>query len=135
MNETRTRMSFDPEIQAESSVCPSHQLPPIAVHCFTGKLDEALAYLDSGCYIGLTGFICKPDRGEALRNIILPSVPLERIMIETDASFKSFTKGQRDSEPAHVVRVAMQVSQTHGIPLERVCSVTNGTATKFFRLE
>jgi Tat protein secretion system quality control protein TatD with DNase activity len=70
-----------------------------------------------------------------LRNIVLPRIPLERIMIETDASFKSFTKGQRDSEPAHVVGVAMQVSQTLGIPLELVCSVKTETAAKFFRLE
>jgi TatD DNase family protein len=107
------------------------------VHCFTGTCDEAKAYLQRGYFLGFTGFICKPDRGADLRNLVLPSIPLERIMIETDAPFMSFIKmkGQRNSEPSHVVGVAKQLSETLNIPLEQVCSVTTATATKFFRLE
>lgn len=36
------------------------KLPPILVHCFTGSSEHALAYLDKGFYIGLTGGTFKP---------------------------------------------------------------------------
>ncbi|KAM3717994.1 3'-5' ssDNA/RNA exonuclease TatD [Dirofilaria immitis] len=63
-------------------------LPPVVIHCFTGKAIEAEAYIKMGCYIGLTGFLWK-DRSDdgikyALRNCI---VPLERLLLETDAPF------------------------------------------------
>lgn len=36
--------------------------------------------------IGLTGTICKHERGRVLRQL-LPSVPLERLLLETDAPY------------------------------------------------
>lgn len=31
------------------------KLPAVLIHCFTGTAQQALAYLDKGFYIGLTG--------------------------------------------------------------------------------
>jgi TatD DNase family protein len=31
------------------------KLPPAVLHCFTGTVDQAKAYLDLGLYIGITG--------------------------------------------------------------------------------
>jgi TatD DNase family protein len=59
------------------------KLPPIVIHCFTGKKEEAMAYLERGFYIGLTGFICKKNRGQHVRDF-LRDIPLDRIMLETD---------------------------------------------------
>ncbi|VBB30771.1 unnamed protein product [Acanthocheilonema viteae] len=63
-------------------------LPPVVIHCFTGKASEAETYIKMGCYIGLTGFLWK-DRSDngikyALRNY---KIPLERVLLETDAPF------------------------------------------------
>ena len=125
------------EVQADDAI--SSPLPPIVVHCFTGTHEEAQNYLKRGYFIGFTGIICKKERGAHLRDLVLPDIPLDRIMIETDAPFMSFIKGkgrrQRHSEPAHVVGVAKQLSSTLDISLEQVCSVTTETATKFFRLD
>jgi TatD DNase family protein len=62
----------------------NNKLPPIVIHCFTGRKEEAMAYLERGFYIGLTGFICKTNRGKHVREF-LKDIPLDRMMLETDA--------------------------------------------------
>ena len=116
---------------ADGSAAP---LPPIVVHCFTGKEEEALEYIRRGYYIGFTGTICKKERGAPLREI-LPKLPLERLMVETDAPFMGFKKGRRRSEPADVVDVARQLAESVEKSFHEVCETTTHTATQFFRLE
>lgn len=115
----------------ESVSCP---LPPIVVHCFTGTLAEAQEYISRGYYIGFTGTICKKERGAPLRDI-LPYLPLDHIMVETDAPFMGFQKGRRGSEPADVVDVARRLADTLGETHERVFEATTKTARAFFRLD
>ena len=88
----------------------SELLPPIVVHCFTGNKEEVMEYIRRGYYIGFTGTICKKERGAPLRKL-LPSIPLEKVMVETDAPFMGFQKGRRGSEPADCTEVARKVSE------------------------
>ena len=108
-------------------------LPPIVVHCFTGSLAEAQAYIERGFYIGFTGTICKQQRGAPLR-AILPHLPLNRLMVETDAPFMGFVKGRRRSEPADVVGVAQAMADAMGIELSDVAAATTANARAFFQL-
>jgi TatD DNase family protein len=55
-------------------------------HCFTGGRDELAAYLDLGLHIGITGWACDERRGAALRDA-LAFVPLDRVLLETDAPY------------------------------------------------
>ena len=76
-------------------------LPPLVVHCFTGKKEEVEKYVERGFYIGFTGTICMHQRGEHLRQILKEGViPLDRLMIETDAPFMSPVRSVRKNEPA-----------------------------------
>lgn len=109
------------------------KLPPVVVHCFTGSLEEAKRYVDMGFHIGFTGTICKFKRGEALRNIVT-KLPLDRIMIETDAPWMGFVKGRRFSEPADVALVAKKISSLLGITPQQFARTTTTTARRFFRL-
>ena len=111
-----------------------YTLPPIVIHCFTGTEEEALTYIKRGYYIGFTGTICKKERGAPLREFI-PKIPLDRIMIETDAPFMGFKKGRRSSEPIDVIDVARKLSEVMVIPFEDVCKVTTATADSFFKLK
>lgn len=110
------------------------RLPPIVVHCFTGTEEEALTYTRRGYYLGFTGTICKRDRGAHLRDL-LPKIPLERIMIETDAPYMNFKKGRKSSEPIDVVDVARKIGQVLAIPFEEVATTTFKTTSSFFRLD
>eukprot|EP00808_Paulinella_micropora_P024387 g79501.t1 len=95
----------------------------VVVHCFTGNAAEAAEYVRRGYYIGLTGTICKHERGAALRDMLNKSiVPLSRLMLETDAPFMGFVKWRRRSEPADVVGVAQCVADCLG----RFSGVQNG---------
>ena len=116
------------QVSADDSVPP---LPPIVVHCFTGSEAEALEYVRRGYYIGFTGTICKKERGAPLREI-LPKLPLDRLMVETDAPFMGFGKGRRNSRPEDVVEVARQLAETIHRPFEEVCETTTATAQFFF---
>ncbi|MEE4186308.1 MAG: TatD family hydrolase [Gammaproteobacteria bacterium] len=55
-------------------------------HCFTGGPEELHDYLDMGLYIGITGWVCDERRGQSLR-AALPHLPLERLLLETDAPY------------------------------------------------
>lgn len=111
----------------------SNSLPPIVVHCFTGHKDEAMEYIRRGYYIGFTGTICKKDRGAQLRDL-LPFIPLDKIMVETDAPFMGFVRGRRNSEPADCSNVAKKISEIMDIPFATVCEVTTSTTNTFFGL-
>lgn len=72
--------------------------PPAIIHCFTGTKDECRAYLQHGFYIGITGFLNKQVDGAKVIQEILSEgiIPLDRLMIETDAPYLGF-EGCRDS--------------------------------------
>jgi TatD DNase family protein len=110
-----------------------HQLPPVVIHCFTGSAAEAQTYLSMGFYIGFTGTICKFERGKPLRDL-LPTVPLERIMLETDAPFMGFVKGRRESEPKDVALVAAKVAEVLGVDVAMVREITTANAKSFFNI-
>jgi TatD DNase family protein len=55
-------------------------------HCFTGNQKELQQCIDADMYIGITGWLCDERRGQELRDIV-PFIPLERLMIETDAPY------------------------------------------------
>lgn len=63
-----------------------NDLSGAVVHCFTGNTTEALDYLDLDCYLGITGWLCDERRGDELRQAV-KSIPLDRLMIETDAPY------------------------------------------------
>lgn len=56
------------------------------VHCFTGDRTTLDKYLSMGFSIGITGWICDDRRGRELREAV-SIIPLDRIMVETDAPF------------------------------------------------
>lgn len=62
------------------------QLKNVVVHCFTGSKKALYAYLDLDCHIGITGWICDERRGAHLVDLV-KEIPLDRLMIETDAPY------------------------------------------------
>jgi TatD DNase family protein len=62
------------------------RIPAMVSHCFTGNQRELQQCLDADMYLGITGWLCDERRGQQLRDIV-PLIPLERLMIETDAPY------------------------------------------------
>ena len=68
---------------------------PVIIHCFTGTTEECRAYIEAGYSVSLSGYICKP-MGDSTRQCLTQGlIPLERLMIETDAPYLGFD-GCRD---------------------------------------
>lgn len=116
------------------------QLPKAVVHCFTGSLHEAKTYLDQGFYLGFTGAISDVHRFAHLKEVI-QFVPLDRMMIETDAPFmlpKNVPKTmltkyhERRNEPAFLPYVAGTIAQYKGLGLDVIAKHSTENAKAFF---
>ncbi len=113
-------------------------LPHGVAHCFTG--DEAMLrrYLDMGLYIGITGWICDERRGAHLRDLV-PQIPPDRLMIETDAPYLlprtlDPKPASRRNEPMYLPEVLRVVAESAGVTAEEMAHRTTATATQFFGL-
>jgi TatD DNase family protein len=111
---------------------------PAVLHCFTGRRDELRAYVDMGLHIGITGWICDERRGTHLRELV-KEIPLDRMMIETDAPFltpRTMPNRPKDgrNEPAFLTYVLKTLADSLGKPPAEVAAATTKTAREFFRL-
>jgi len=111
---------------------------PAVLHCFTGTAEALKACLDLDMHIGITGWICDERRGMHLRELVR-HIPLDRLMIETDAPFllprnlPTKPKAGRN-EPAFLTHVLQAVAECLGKPAAEVAEATTQTARAFFRL-
>ena len=108
-------------------------------HCFTGNGHELRDYLDLGLSIGITGWICDERRGHHLRELVR-LIPLDRLMIETDAPYLLPRDLQpkprsRRNEPKYLPHVLATVAACRGEPPEAVAEATTRHALRFFGFE
>lgn len=107
-------------------------------HCFTGGEAELAAYLELGLLIGVTGWICDERRGENLKHIV-GKIPLDRLMIETDAPYllprtldpKPKT---RRNEPMYLREILRVVAKAMGQTEDTLASATTENAARFFAI-
>ncbi len=114
------------------------QLADAVVHCFTGNREELHAYLDLDCYIGITGWICDERRGVHMQDY-LADVPIDRLMIETDAPYlkprnlRPRVKAHRN-EPQWLPWILGTLAACRGEHPEALGEATTRNAERFFRL-
>ena len=87
------------------------------LHCFTASRELAETALGLGLMISFSGVVTF-KKSEDLR-AIARDVPLDRLLVETDAPYLAPTphRGRRN-EPAFVVATAGVVAEARGITLE-----------------
>ena len=115
------------------AVLQEERIKDAVMHCFSGNQHQADEALDLGLMLSFTGIITY-DRNHKLRDI-LKTIPIQRIMIETDSPFltpKVF--GDKTNEPAYVVEVAKTIAEVKELGLDEVLKVTSGNAERFFNI-
>ncbi len=101
------------------------------IHCFTGDMKAAEAFLDLGFYLSFTGIITFKNAG-SLREVVR-EVPMDRILVETDSPYLAPIphRGKRN-EPAFVRFVAEVIAQVKGLTMYEVAHTTNVNAQNLF---
>lgn len=102
------------------------------MHCFGGSVQEAQRAIEMGYHIGIGGVVTFKN---ATLAAVAAAVPLNRILLETDAPYLSPVpyRGRRN-ESAHLQLVAEAIAQIRGIHVEEVKAVTTYNAQRLFNV-
>ncbi len=104
---------------------------PGVLHSFSGIRETAEKVIALNFYIGVTGPVTYKNAEK--RQEIIASLPLERLLIETDAPYLAPQprRGKRN-EPAFVLFTAEKIATLHSIPLDQVAEKTTANAARLF---
>ncbi len=104
------------------------------VHCFTGDLRDAQAWVALGFHISLSGVVTFKSAG-AIREAAA-WVPLERLLVETDCPFLAPVplRGKRN-EPAFITHTAATVASVRGMAPEALAEATTRNCRALFGLD
>ena len=100
------------------------------MHCFTESWEVAQGAMDLGFYISFSGIVTFKN-AMGLKDVAR-RVPLERMLIETDAPYLAPVPFRgKTNEPGLVKYVAEEIARLRDIPLDEVATATS---SNFFRL-
>ncbi len=101
------------------------------IHCFSGTQWFAERCLSLGLYLSIPGMITFVSSVKK----VVRELPLERLLIETDAPYLAPApfRGQRN-EPAYVRQTALALAELLRVPPHLVASTTTRNAQQLFRL-
>lgn len=100
------------------------------MHCFTEDWTVAQAALDLGFYISLSGIVT--FKNAAVVKDVARRVPLDRLLVETDAPYLApMPHRGKTNEPAFVRHVAEHIADLRGVPF---ATLAEATTANFFRL-
>lgn len=103
------------------------------IHCFTGGVDDARAYLDLGHHLSFSGILtfknADPIRAAAR------FAPADRLLVETDAPYLAPIpyRGQRN-EPAYVARTLLVLAELRGLSVAEADDLTTRNTRQLFDL-
>ena len=102
-------------------------------HCFSGDAWLAKDALDLGFYLSFSGVITFQN-ATMLRDIA-KTVPLDRILVETDSPYLTPVphRGKRN-EPAYVRHVAEKLADLHSLTVQQVEDATTQNTKRLFRI-
>ena len=110
------------------------QLPGGVFHCFTGNALEAKELLQFERFVlGIGGVLT--FKKSHLPEVLPETVPLDRIVLETDAPYMAPVpmRGQRN-EPAFVAHVLRRLAEAYGVAEEEVAAKTNANCQKILNI-
>jgi TatD DNase family protein len=101
------------------------------MHCFTENLQIAEAAIDLGFYISFSGIVT--FKNAAVIKEVARSIPLEKILIETDSPYLAPTPHRgKTNQPAFVKHVAEEIALLRGISIEEVGQATSRNFRRLF---
>lgn len=119
--------------EAVLKIMDEEQASRAVLHCFPGDLSLAREVIRRGSLISFGGPITYEKSGSGRLSRIAGELPLEKIMLETDAPYLTPVphRGKRN-EPAFIPLIAERVAQAAKLTAADVARVTSHTARAFF---
>jgi TatD DNase family protein len=104
---------------------------PGVLHSFNGNLETAQKALALNFYLGITGPVTYKNAEEKRK--IISQLPLDKILIETDAPFLAPVpfRGKRN-EPAYVHHIADKIAEIHSKSPAEIAALTTANAAHLF---
>ena len=103
------------------------------MHCFTESQAVAEDAMALGFHISFSGIVTFRNAKELKR--VAQAVPLERLLIETDAPYLApMPHRGKLNQPAFVRHVAEEIAALRGIPVEELAAATSENFFRLFRL-
>jgi len=127
------REAFDALIPVlEGSGLPAERF---VFHCFTGGPGDIEKVLGFGAHVSFTGVLTYKNAAEVREAAAM--VPMDRVMVETDAPFLTpqAVRKVRPNEPRFVVHVGAELARVKGVDLESMHGRLNETTRRFFGVE
>ena len=106
------------------------------VHCFTGNKTALDQYLSMGFSIGITGWICDDRRAKELREAV-HLIPLDRILVETDAPYltpRNVPGLGRTNVPQNVQYVVRELAKYMKVSEDVLAENAKKNTERIFRL-
>ncbi len=100
-------------------------------HSYSGSREMAAELIKRGWYISFSGVITFKNASRLAE--IVPSVPNDRILIETDCPYLAPHpfRGERNSS-ALMVHTAAKAAELRSVPLDEICKITAENAARLF---
>lgn len=104
-------------------------------HCFTGTPGDMRKVLDFGAHVSFTGVLTYRNASEVQEAARL--VPLDRMMVETDAPYLSPDphRGTRPCQPWMVTLTARKLAELRGVAYESLHDQLNRNTERFFGIQ
>jgi TatD DNase family protein len=104
---------------------------PFILHCFSAGQALADTGVALGGYVSFSGILTFP-KSQDIREIAA-TVPLDRLLVETDAPFLAPKRwrGKRN-EPSYVVNTAEVLAQVKGVSADEIARITTDNAFRCF---
>lgn len=104
------------------------------MHCFTETLEMAKSALDMGFYISFSGIVTFKNAAQLVE--VAKAVPLEKILIETDAPYLAPVPFRgKTNEPKYVKYVAEKIAEIKGVSFDEVARQTSENFKTLFQVE
>jgi len=106
---------------------------PVLMHCFSGSEEIAKQYIKLGAWISIAGPVTYKNNRKTIE--VVSSVPLDRLLIETDSPYLTPEPHRGHSNtPANVKYTAAKVAEIKNLSLEEIAEETFNNACRFYRI-
>lgn len=120
----------------QDALTVAQQYPDVVgvFHCYSGSVEYAKQLLELGYFLSFTGVITYKNARKS--HEVINMMPLDRIMIETDAPYLSPEpfRGKRNSS-RYVYRVAETIAEIRAMSVDEVIAITTENGKRFFGLD